>query len=139
MTRGIRNNNPANIRHSTSSWKGLCDTQTDAQFCQFDAMVFGIRALIITLRTYVTRRGLYSISEIICRFAPPMENVTKRYILYVLDEFKKEGYQDDVKIVKSDFEKYCVDKVYILCRAICWIESNYKLTKEEFIKALSLT
>ena len=34
LPRGIRNNNPLNIRRSKDKWKGLRAVQADAQFCQ---------------------------------------------------------------------------------------------------------
>ena len=37
QTRGLRNNNPGNIRHSTSQWLGMSSDQTgDSEFVQFD-------------------------------------------------------------------------------------------------------
>ena len=35
LPRGIRNNNPLNIRRSKDQWKGLKAQQQDASFCQF--------------------------------------------------------------------------------------------------------
>ena len=35
LPRGIRNNNPLNIRRSKDQWKGLAETQNDRAFCQF--------------------------------------------------------------------------------------------------------
>ena len=38
LPRGIRNNNPLNIRRTAKDqWKGLRAQQTDASFCQFDS------------------------------------------------------------------------------------------------------
>ena len=36
-TRGIRNNNPLNIRHSKDKWQGIAITQTDKSFVQFQS------------------------------------------------------------------------------------------------------
>ena len=36
LPRGIRNNNPLNIRRSKDQWQGLRAQQTDASFCQFE-------------------------------------------------------------------------------------------------------
>ena len=39
LPRGIRNNNPLNIRRTAKDqWKGLRAQQTDASFCQFESM-----------------------------------------------------------------------------------------------------
>ena len=41
-TRGIRNNNPLNIRHSADQWQGARDKQTDKSFVQFKSMAYGM-------------------------------------------------------------------------------------------------
>ncbi|PHM47151.1 structural protein [Xenorhabdus miraniensis] len=82
MSRGIRNNNPGNIRHG-DKWQGLCSRQTDKSFCQFTAPEYGIRAMLIILRNYVKRYGDKNIRQFISRWAPPNENDTENYIAYV--------------------------------------------------------
>ena len=44
LPRGIRNNNPLNIRRSKDQWQGLRAQQTDASFCQFETLEYGWRA-----------------------------------------------------------------------------------------------
>ena len=39
--RGIRNNNPLNIRHSADRWQGARMKQTDPSFVQFKTMAYG--------------------------------------------------------------------------------------------------
>ena len=81
IARGIRNNNPLNIRRSKDKWQGMKALQTDAQFCQFETMPYGWRAAFKMLtRTYYHDYRLYTIRAIINRWAPPNENNTKRYI-----------------------------------------------------------
>lgn len=80
--RGIRNNNPGNIRHG-DKWQGLADKQTDAAFCVFKAPEWGVRALVKILRNYQTKHGLKTVESIINRFAPQIENDTSSYILSV--------------------------------------------------------
>ncbi|MDX7991690.1 structural protein [Xenorhabdus littoralis] len=82
MTRGIRNNNPGNIRHR-DKWQGLSDTQTDKSFCQFIAPEWGIRAMLKILRNYERKYGDNTIRQFISRWAPPNENDTEGYIAYV--------------------------------------------------------
>lgn len=77
--RGIRNNNPGNIRHG-SDWQGMSVSQTDNAFVQFENPVWGIRALNRVLRTYETRYGLNTVAKIISRWAPSNENDTTSYI-----------------------------------------------------------
>lgn len=80
MARGIRNNNPGNIRHGGSRWQGMSATQTDDDYVQFDDPVYGIRALAKLLNNYQKRHGLNTIREIITRWAPPIENITAAYV-----------------------------------------------------------
>ena len=48
MTRGLRNNNPGNIRHGSSQWQGMSAEQPDNAFIKFDDPVYGIRAIAKT-------------------------------------------------------------------------------------------
>lgn len=76
-TRGIRNNNPGNIRVSKDQWEGM--TGDDGAFVTFDSPESGVRALGKNLLSY-GRQGYDSIEKIINRWAPPNENETKAYI-----------------------------------------------------------
>ena len=81
LPRGIRNNNPLNIRRSKDKWKGLAKTQNDPSFCQFETMEYGWRAAFYLLtRTYYHKYRLYTIRSIIQKWAPPIENKTGAYI-----------------------------------------------------------
>lgn len=79
--RGIRNNNPGNIRWG-DEWQGLVpkNQRTDKSFCQFNKPEYGIRAMIIILRNYQSKHGLRTIAGVIKRWAPPKENDTQAYI-----------------------------------------------------------
>ena len=81
IPRGIRNNNPLNIRRGKSKWQGLRAQQTDAQFCQFESLEWGWRAAFWLLtRTYYHEYRLYTIRAIIQKWAPAIENKTEAYI-----------------------------------------------------------
>ena len=84
-TRGIRNNNPGNLRKGCK-WLGLSPVQTDKDFCQFKTMEYGIRALLITLRTYYIKYGCNTVRKIISRYAPPNENLTDSYIKFICEK-----------------------------------------------------
>ena len=88
MTRGQRNNNPLNIRHSSDRWEGARMEQTDKAFVQFTTMAYGYRAAWKTLESYwkyfYRTRQAYNATNIITRWAPPNENDTKAYIHTVL-------------------------------------------------------
>ena len=81
LPRGIRNNNPLNIRRSKDQWQGLKKEQTDSAFCQFENLAYGWRAAFRLLtRTYYHTYRLYTIRAIVSRWAPPNENNTKAYV-----------------------------------------------------------
>ena len=86
--RGLRNNNPLNIRHSKDQWQGTATTQTDKSFVQFQSMAYGYRAAWRILNTYYKklkeRKKHFTVENIIHRWAPPTENDTKQYIRTVL-------------------------------------------------------
>lgn len=82
MPRGIRNNNPGNIRHG-DNWKGLADEQLDDAFATFVDVQHGIRAIGKILLTYERKYGLNTVAGIIDRWAPPSENDTASYIEHV--------------------------------------------------------
>jgi len=78
--RGIRNNNPGNIRHSGNRWQGMSAQQTDAAFVQFISPEYGIRALSKLLDTYSQTYGLNTVRGIIHKYAPPVENNSGAYV-----------------------------------------------------------
>lgn len=78
--RGIRNNNPGNIRRSGIQWQGMSAQQTDPEFVQFITPEYGIRALSHVLDTYSGSYGLNTVRGIIGRYAPSSENNTTAYI-----------------------------------------------------------
>jgi hypothetical protein len=96
--RGVRNNNPGNLRHGPN-WQGLSPTQPDSAFSTFVDMEHGIRALLKNLRTYVQTHNLQTVRQIISRWAPANENNTDAYVLAVAESL---GVGPDQKIV-GDF------------------------------------
>jgi hypothetical protein len=77
--RGIRNNNPGNIRRG-DKWQGMTITQGDSAFCQFETPEYGIRALGKVLMNYQSKHGLKTVRQLITRWAPPTENNTVAYV-----------------------------------------------------------
>ena len=85
-SRGIRNNNPLNIRRSKDKWQGLSTLQEDSSFFKFESMEWGWRAAFVILcRTYYGKYGLKTIRDIVSRCAPAKENNTEAYIRHVSD------------------------------------------------------
>lgn len=79
LPRGIRNNNPLNIRVG-NKWVGEVKSPTDPSFEQFTCMPYGLRAAFIILRRYIEVYKLNTISKIVSRWAPSSENNTLAYI-----------------------------------------------------------
>ena len=83
MTRGLRNNNPLNIRYSSQNmWRGQvseCE-RTDGEFCEFVTMEAGFRAAFKLIRRYIREYRLTTPSAIISRWAPRSENDTDAYV-----------------------------------------------------------
>lgn len=108
VPRGIRNNNPLNIRKG-SQWKGERPVQTDKQFEEFISMEYGIRAGFYLLRKYMSgyfglTKKFNTIELIIRRWAPPTENATQNYIDYVSNVTGIPAHQ-----------KLCFDNKKVMC------------------------
>lgn len=104
LPRGIRNNNPLNIRIG-NKWKGEVENPTDSDFEQFVCMHYGLRAGFILLKRYIERYHLDTITEIISRWAPATENATRQYIATVsermgLSPLEKISFRDRATMVK---------------------------------------
>mgnify|MGYP003440296830 CR=1 FL=1 len=85
MSRGLRNNNPGNIRRSRVRYLGEVRPSRDPDFKEFETMAYGYRAMFVLLDTYRSRYGLDTIRRMLYRYAPPEENLTERYVRYVVD------------------------------------------------------
>lgn len=90
--RGLRNNNPGNIRHG-NDWKGE-KQGGDSAFETFTSVEYGIRAIFKLIDTYIKKHNLETIQGIITRFAPPHENATANYINGVV-RYMTEHADDD--------------------------------------------
>lgn len=86
LPRGIRNNNPLNIRRSASKWRGKLPFPTDPDFEQFATLDYGLRAAFLIIRTYIRRYRIDTPAAIIARWAPATENYTHGYISFVTRE-----------------------------------------------------
>lgn len=151
MTRGLRNNNPANIRRG-SSWVGLCKEQTDNSFCQFESMEYGIRAFFVLMRTYHYKYKLNTIEKILHRFAPLSENNTYAYIAFVekyMYEHQKKFYLNGVECKKIRFtddwpvnvwfnKQQPSNKLILFTLAVFKMETGKDFTFEDIDKAIEL-
>lgn len=85
LPRGVRHNNPLNIRESKgdkTQWEGEAVLDHDKAFEEFKSPVYGFRAGARILRSY-QRQGIRNLTGVINRFAPSHENDTKAYIANV--------------------------------------------------------
>jgi hypothetical protein len=83
-SRGLRNNNPGNIKETATNWQGQIKPSADPPFAQFSDPVWGARAMIILVKRTYRGYGLNTIRAIITRYAPPNENDTEAYISAVV-------------------------------------------------------
>ena len=100
LPRGIRNNNPGNIRWG-SNWTGLDSKgkKKDSSFCVFVAPEWGIRALTKLILNYDRIYNVNTVEGIITRYAPSNENDTEAYIAHVC---KVGGFEKDEELNVTD-------------------------------------
>ena len=132
--RGIRNNNPLNIRKG-NNWRGERPNQTDKSFEEFETMEMGIRAGFVLLRNYITGHGgktkpYDTIEKVIRRWAPPTENSTERYIQFVADDAGIHRYQ------KIDFKNKSV--MFRIVDAMIFVECGQRVSADIISSAYDL-
>lgn len=126
-SRGMRNNNPLNIRKSPDTFIGELAYPTDRDFKQFTSLELGIRAAIRILHTY-NKRGITKIKDIVSRWAPSNENDTEKYIRIVCNITCLTP--DDEILVKSSH-----NRTILLVQAMAQVESNVHLSILEISRA----
>lgn len=100
IARGIRNGNPLNIRiNPANKWQGLKPVQDDPAFCSFINASWGFRAAAVIIIKYYDG-GLNTISKIIYRWAPGIENDTAAYIA---DVCARTGFDKDEVLNIHDY------------------------------------
>lgn len=98
-SRGIRNNNPGNIRISDTKWQGKVIPSKDTDFEQFVSPAYGIRALAKLLLND-EKTGVDTVRKVITKYAPSSENNTAAYIAAVAEHLTV-GADDTL-----DFDNY---------------------------------
>lgn len=132
-TRGTRNNNPLNLRHSADQWQGARKEQTDKSFVQFESMAYGYRAAWKTLDSYWKHfkrlRQPFTVRAIISRWAPPSENNTDAYVTTVLRLTSLGGNERLPRPLRG----IAIDKLVRLFRAMTTVECGipYAQVSEE--------
>ncbi len=84
--RGIRNNNPGNLKHVPGiDWEGELGEDSD-DFLVFESAEYGLRALARLLHTYAARDGVRTIDQLIGRYAPSGVYSVDQYAKFVADD-----------------------------------------------------
>lgn len=119
VPRGLRNNNPGNLIKTGTNWQKEIETG-DTRFEAFATVAWGLRALMINLRT-LHGRGANTIAKLITRWAPESDgNNTASYIAKVS---QMTGISKDAPLTLSE-------GVYIgLAKAIALVENGEKFAK----------
>jgi hypothetical protein len=78
LPRGIRNNNPLNIKIG-NDWQGE-RANTDGVFEEFVTMQFGFRAAFIILKKYIKKYGRNTIRKIVHSWSPDGEKAESAYM-----------------------------------------------------------
>lgn len=84
LPRGLRNNNPGNLVRTNIAWQGKVPhaQNPDAQFEQFTAIAYGLRAMMIDIAGDIAE-GTNTLTALINEYAPSHENNTGAYINFV--------------------------------------------------------
>lgn len=117
MPRGLRNNNPLNLRKSSNKWLGKIYNGSDPAFEQFTSLEMGIRAGMINARTIAHRQKPNNTIEALIRtWAPSSDNNdTAAYIRSVCAyaELKPDYKVDYTK--RLDFCTIITAMIYVEC------------------------
>lgn len=102
LPRGLRNNNPLNIKTAKEKWQG--QVGDDGTFCIFQSVIWAFRAVFKLLMKY-NKLHHHSVRSIIERWAPSAENDTNAYVSRVC---KDTGFDPttivDVAQVEDEYE-----------------------------------
>lgn len=135
--RGIRNNNPLNLRRSDSAWLGKVANCSDAHFEQFTSIVYGYRAAIVNIRTILRRRERAGVStrirDLIRIWAPAKDgNNVNTYVAAVVST---SGI--------SQFDKLCIsnrEQICSLVLSMAYVENGHhpKINRDDICRAYDL-
>lgn len=101
IPRGIRNNNPLNIRIG-NVWLGEVLDPTDPDFEQFTSMTYGVRAGFVLIRRYIRHYHRTTVPQVIAAWAPSKENNTTAYVDRVC---QLSGIQPDEQLKYEDMNQ----------------------------------
>ena len=139
-TRGVRNNNPMNIRRSTSLWVGKVKNGTEREFEQFHEMWQGLRAAMYLLTRYHRDYHWHTLKAIISHWAPASDgNNVEAYVGYVESEccFSKSKIPMGPDLSDWPDRRIPLTRAFLyrLVKAMCYVESKYRPETKELDKA----
>lgn len=129
LPRGIRNNNPLNIRIG-NTWLGEVPNPTDSEFEQFVSPVYGLRAAFCILRRYIKRYGQNTVRKIVHSWAPSSENNCDAYIKIVCQQSKLDP---DETLLYEDAER-----MWRLVQGMALAEVGQRLDMDLIMKGYQL-
>lgn len=129
IPRGIRNNNPLNIRIG-NTWLGEEPNPTDPSFEQFISMQYGVRAACVLLRRYIRHYRRTTIPAIIAAWAPACENNTEAYIAAVCRYLE---ISPEEPIAYEDKDTICR-----LVQAMCKVENGQPISDDIISKGYDM-
>lgn len=140
FVRGIRNNNPFNIKRSRHNWIGK-ETRIDGfdpVFEQFSTIELGCRAGLKLLINYVAR-GFDTPTKIIQRFAPTSENNTSNYIYFIThNSYGKCIISPDVPISDLKSLAFLAARIVKYECSLTFIEQdNFKLSPDDMLNIIA--
>ncbi len=146
---GVRNRNYLNVKNNPQNpWQGSAGADARGHTI-FRAPEWGLRAAIMTLRTYWFSYGLRTVSAILARWAPSNDTLGSRagmppnnpaeYTSFVCKRMRV-GPLDDLKLFYSDRRLNDVRNLQALVEAMAEFEigAGFNVPDDEFMKALAL-
>jgi hypothetical protein len=114
LPRGLRNNNPGNLRVSNIKWQGKIPVvqNTDKAFEQFTSMHFGLRAMATDIINDISRKNLNTLRKLVNVYAPPTENDTTNYINTVSRALKI-GPDQPIQLTNTLLTELMLAKVFV--------------------------
>lgn len=134
LPRGLRNNNPGNLKMTSpqQGWRGALDRSknTDGVFEQFSSYHLGLRAMLKLVVNKIND-GHSSIRKLIEQWAPRTENNTEAYIIHVE---RKTGIPQNQPI-----SIYDTDRLFLLAKAMELHENGMEvMNRKQFDKAYAV-
>ena len=128
-----RNNNPLNIIKTKSKWLGLKPEWecTDSRFCEFTDPVYGFRAALLLIKSYITKYHCNTIWDIVHRWCP--DGTADMYAHYVAKHSGVKVRQELKWSEESYSELSCI--VYSMARMEGYSLKSSDITYEEITKA----